>query len=54
MKLPNYNRPKNLTEIINDKTNPPKPIIENGVLLNGTILLIVGPAKSKKTFITQT
>ena len=53
MKLPAYNRPKTLTEIINDKTNPPKPIIDNGVLLNGTILLIVGPAKSKKTFITQ-
>jgi len=42
-----------LKEIINDKTTPPKPIIDKGVLLDGTILLIVGPAKSKKTFLTQ-
>ena len=30
-----------------------EPIIDNGLLLDGTILLIVGPPKSKKTFFTQ-
>jgi len=42
-----------LNSIINDDSDPPEPIIDNGILLDGTILLIVGPAKSKKTFLTQ-
>ena len=42
-----------LTEILEDTSSPPEPIIDNGILLDGTILLIVGPAKSKKTFLTQ-
>jgi len=42
-----------LTEILEDTSSPPKPIIDKGILLDGTILLIVGPAKSKKTFLTQ-
>lgn len=42
-----------LNSIINDDSDPPEPIIDNGILLDGTILLIIGPAKSKKTFLTQ-
>ena len=42
-----------LKYILNDNENPPEPIIDNGILLDNTILLIVGPAKSKKTFLTQ-
>ena len=42
-----------LAELINDNSEPPNPIIDNGILLDGTILIIVGPAKSKKTFLTQ-
>ena len=41
-----------LKEVIEDNSQPPKPIIDNGVLLDGTILLIIGPPKSKKTFIS--
>ena len=55
--MPEIN-PKNkslwtLTEILEDTSSPPEPIIKEGILLDGTILLIVGPAKSKKTFLTQ-
>jgi len=42
-----------LKEIKEDNSQPPEPIIDNGVLLDGTILLIIGPPKSKKTFLTQ-
>ena len=42
-----------LKSILEDDSSPPEPIIDNGILLDGTILLIVGPAKSKKTFLTQ-
>lgn len=42
-----------LKEILEDDSSPPEPIIDNGILLDGTILIIVGPAKSKKTFLTQ-
>ena len=42
-----------LKEITEDNSQPPKPIIDNGVLLDGTLLLIIGPPKSKKTFLTQ-
>ena len=42
-----------LKEIKDDNSQPPKPIIDNGVLLDGTLLLIIGPPKSKKTFLTQ-
>ena len=45
--------PKTLREILNDSTEPPTPIVNDGLLLNGTILIIVGPPKSKKTFICQ-
>ena len=41
-----------LNSIINDDSDQPEPIIDNGILLDGTILLIIGPAKSKKTFLT--
>lgn len=44
---------RTLKEILEDNSSPPEPIIDNGILLDGTILLIVGPAKSKKTFLTQ-
>ena len=42
-----------LKKILEDNSSPPEPIIDNGILLDGTILIIVGPAKSKKTFLTQ-
>ena len=42
-----------LTEIINDDSLPPNPIIDDGILLDKTILMIVGPPKHKKTFLTQ-
>ena len=32
---------------------PPNPIIDDGILLDKTILMIVGPPKHKKTFLTQ-
>ena len=41
-----------LKQILEDNSSPPTPVIDNGILLDGTILLIVGPAKSKKTFLT--
>ena len=44
---------KTLKQILEDNSSSPAPIIDNGILLDGTILLIVGPAKSKKTFLTQ-
>ena len=43
---------KTLKQILEDNSSSPTPIIDNGILLDGTILLIVGPAKSKKTFLT--
>ena len=39
-------------DVVNDKSIPPAPIVGNGVLLDKTILQIVGEAKSKKTFLT--
>ena len=39
------------SDIVNDKSEPPEPIIGDGVLLDNTILEIVGEAKSKKTFL---
>ena len=42
-----------LHPFLEDNSSPPEPIIDNGILLDGTILIIVGPAKSKKTFLTQ-
>ena len=38
-------------EIINDDSEPPEPIIGNGVLLDQTMLVIIGKAKSMKTFL---
>jgi len=38
-------------DVVNDKSIPPAPIVGNGVLLDKTILQIVGEAKSKKTFL---
>ena len=42
-----------LKEIINDHSPMPEPIIKDGILLEGTMLVIVGPPKSKKTFLAQ-
>jgi hypothetical protein len=39
------------SDIINDMSEPPEPIVGDGVLLDNTILEIVGEAKSKKTFL---
>jgi len=40
-----------LDEILNDQTTPPAPIIDDGVLLEDTILLVYGEPKSRKTFL---
>ena len=42
-----------LNELLSDDSSPPKPVIDNGVLLDGTLLLLIGPPKSKKTFLTM-
>ena len=42
-----------LKEIINDHSPMPEPIIKDGILLEETMLVIVGPPKSKKTFLAQ-
>jgi len=42
-----------LKYILEDKSIPPKPIILNGILLDQTMLVIVGPPKAKKTFLAQ-
>ena len=47
LKVASYN------ELLNDDSKPPKPIIDNGLLLDGTLLLLIGPPKSKKTFLTM-
>ena len=36
---------------MNDNSLPPKPIIKDGILLDKTILAVIGPAKTKKTFL---
>ena len=38
-------------DIIEDDSLPPEAIIENGVLLDQSLLIIIAPAKSKKTFL---
>ena len=38
-------------DIMNDNSLPPKPIIKDGILLDKTILAVIGPAKTKKTFL---
>ena len=38
-------------DIMNDDSLPPKPIIKDGILLDKTILAVIGPAKTKKTFL---
>ena len=42
-----------LKQIINDHSPMPEPIIKNGILLDKTMLVLVGPPKSKKTFLAQ-
>ena len=42
-----------LKEILEDKSKPPKPIIDDGILLDGTLLMIVAKAKHQKTFLAQ-
>ena len=38
-------------DIVNDNSEPPAPIIGDGVLLDKTILTIIGEAKAKKSFL---
>jgi putative DNA primase/helicase len=38
-------------DIVNDNAEPPAPIIGDGVLLDNTILTIIGQAKAKKSFL---
>ena len=42
-----------LKQIMTDHSPMPEPIIKNGILLDKTMLVIVGPPKSKKTFLAQ-
>ena len=42
-----------LKQIMNDNSPMPESIIKNGILLDKTMLVIVGPPKSKKTFLAQ-
>ena len=42
-----------LKEILEDKSKPPKPIVDDGLLLDGTILMIIAKAKHQKTFLAQ-
>ena len=42
-----------LKQIMNDNSPMPEPIIKNGILLDKTMLVIVGPPKAKKTFLAQ-
>ena len=38
-------------DIMNDNSLPPEAIIKNGILLDKTILAVIGPAKTKKTYL---
>ena len=40
-----------LEELIEDETNPPDPIMGDGLLLPKTLLLVAGPSKARKTFL---
>ena len=40
-------------QIVEDMSEPPKPIIDDGILLEQTILAIIGPAKTGKTFLAM-
>lgn len=42
---------KSLQQILEDTTEPPAPIIDGGVLLHKTLLLVYGQPKAKKTFL---
>jgi len=42
-----------LKELLEDNSEPPSPIIDDGILLDGTILMLISPPKHKKTFLTQ-
>ena len=42
-----------LKELLDDNSEPPIPIIDEGILLDGTILMLISPPKHKKTFLTQ-
>ena len=39
-------------ELVNDNTEPPEPIIDGGILLSKTLLLIVGKEKIGKSFLS--
>ena len=40
-------------ELVHDKSEPPEPIIDDGVLLDKTILIVIGEAKAKKSFLAM-
>jgi hypothetical protein len=40
-----------INNLINDDSQPPEPIIGDGLLLPKTLLLITGPSKARKTFL---
>ena len=42
-----------LKELLEDNSEPSSPIIDDGILLDGTILMLISPPKHKKTFLTQ-
>ncbi len=47
-----YNKVLTLEDIMDDTSVPPPSIIENGILLEETILCLIGPAKAGKTFLS--
>ena len=44
---------KNLIEIRNDNTTPPPDIIGDGIMIERSLLTIIGPAKSGKSFLAM-
>jgi hypothetical protein len=40
-----------LRDILGDTSPPPPPIVDNGILLDKTLLLLFGPKKARKTFL---
>ena len=44
---------KNLIELRNDNTTPPPDIIGDGIMIERSLLTIIGPAKSGKSFLAM-
>ena len=42
---------KTFYEITNDHSEPPQPIIDDGILLDSSLLTVIGKHKSNKSFL---